>query len=160
LDKQGPLPSPTRISVGGGGGAHLSLLEKPLPLLALYTFSIHFFFFFDGSVIKSTDCSSEDPEFKSQQPHGGSQPSVKRFEAQHSLGTKPEYALSGALPSPSCWHLGEARTCGSQFSTPFGPSGIWVHRRLRTTASVPDLAAFHPGEHRLGPLSRTVFCLL
>jgi hypothetical protein len=23
---------------------------------------------------KSTDCSSEGPEFKSQQPHGGSQP--------------------------------------------------------------------------------------
>jgi hypothetical protein len=30
----------------------------------------------DGSVVKSTDCSSESPEFKSQQPHGGSQPSV------------------------------------------------------------------------------------
>jgi len=29
----------------------------------------------DGSVVKSTDCSSRDPEFKSQQPHGGSQPS-------------------------------------------------------------------------------------
>jgi hypothetical protein len=27
-------------------------------------------------VVKSTDCSSEGPEFKSQQPHGGSQPSV------------------------------------------------------------------------------------
>ena len=26
---------------------------------------------------KSTDCSSEGPEFKSQQPHGGSQPSVQ-----------------------------------------------------------------------------------
>jgi hypothetical protein len=26
----------------------------------------------DGSVVKSTDCSSEGPEFKSQQPHGGS----------------------------------------------------------------------------------------
>jgi hypothetical protein len=25
----------------------------------------------DGSVGKSTDCSSKDPEFKSQQPHGG-----------------------------------------------------------------------------------------
>jgi hypothetical protein len=30
----------------------------------------------DGSVVKSTDCSSRGPEFKSQQPHGGSQPSV------------------------------------------------------------------------------------
>jgi restriction endonuclease len=28
----------------------------------------------DGSMVKSTDCSSEGPEFKSQQPHGGSQP--------------------------------------------------------------------------------------
>ena len=30
----------------------------------------------DGSVVKSTDCSSEGPEFKTQQPHGGSQPSA------------------------------------------------------------------------------------
>jgi hypothetical protein len=32
----------------------------------------------DGSAVKSIDCSSEDPEFKSQQPHDGSQPSVMR----------------------------------------------------------------------------------
>jgi hypothetical protein len=31
-----------------------------------------------GSVVKSTDCSSRGPEFKSQQPYGGSQPSVTR----------------------------------------------------------------------------------
>jgi hypothetical protein len=30
----------------------------------------------DGSVVKSTNCSSIGPEFNSQQPHGGSQPSV------------------------------------------------------------------------------------
>jgi hypothetical protein len=30
----------------------------------------------DGSVVKSTDCSSKGHEFKSQQPHGGSQPSL------------------------------------------------------------------------------------
>jgi len=30
----------------------------------------------DGAVVKSTDCSSRGPEFNSQQPHGGSQPSV------------------------------------------------------------------------------------
>jgi hypothetical protein len=30
----------------------------------------------DGSVVKSTGCSSRGPEFKSQQPHGGPQPSV------------------------------------------------------------------------------------
>jgi hypothetical protein len=29
----------------------------------------------DGSVVKSTDCSSRSSEFKSQQSHGGSQPS-------------------------------------------------------------------------------------
>jgi hypothetical protein len=35
----------------------------------------------DGSVVKSTDCSSGGPEFKSQQPHGGSQPSVMWSDA-------------------------------------------------------------------------------
>jgi hypothetical protein len=30
----------------------------------------------DGSVVKSTDCSSRGSEFKSQQPHGGLQPSI------------------------------------------------------------------------------------
>ena len=35
----------------------------------------------DGSVVKSTDCSSEGPEFKSQQPHGGSKPSVMRSDS-------------------------------------------------------------------------------
>ena len=29
----------------------------------------------EGSAIKNTDCSSRGPEFNSQQPHGGSQPS-------------------------------------------------------------------------------------
>ena len=28
----------------------------------------------DGSVVKSTNCSSRGPQFNSQQPHGGSQP--------------------------------------------------------------------------------------
>jgi hypothetical protein len=32
----------------------------------------------DGSVVKSTEYSSRGSEFKSQQPHGGSQPSVMR----------------------------------------------------------------------------------
>jgi hypothetical protein len=35
----------------------------------------------DGSEGKSTDCSSRGPEFKSQQPHGGSQPPVMRSDA-------------------------------------------------------------------------------
>jgi hypothetical protein len=34
----------------------------------------------DGSAVKSTNCSSRVPEFKSQQPHGGSQPSVMRSD--------------------------------------------------------------------------------
>jgi hypothetical protein len=34
----------------------------------------------DGSVVKSTDCSSRDPKFNSQQPHGGSQPSVMKSD--------------------------------------------------------------------------------
>jgi hypothetical protein len=35
----------------------------------------------DGSVVKSADCSSKGPEFKSQQPHGGSQTSVTKSDA-------------------------------------------------------------------------------
>jgi hypothetical protein len=35
----------------------------------------------DGSAVKSTDCSSEDPKFNSQQPHGGSQPSLMVSDA-------------------------------------------------------------------------------
>jgi hypothetical protein len=35
----------------------------------------------EGSAVKSTDCSSRGPEFKSQHPHGGSQPSVMRSDA-------------------------------------------------------------------------------
>jgi hypothetical protein len=31
--------------------------------------------------VRTPDCSSEGPEFKSQQPHGGSQPSVTRSDA-------------------------------------------------------------------------------
>ena len=31
--------------------------------------------------VGAPDCSSEGPEFKSQQPHGGSQPSVTRSDA-------------------------------------------------------------------------------
>jgi hypothetical protein len=34
----------------------------------------------DGSVAKSTDCSSEGPEFASQQTHGGSQSAVMRSD--------------------------------------------------------------------------------
>jgi hypothetical protein len=34
----------------------------------------------DGSAVKKTDCSSRGPEFNSQQPHGGSLPSVMGFD--------------------------------------------------------------------------------
>jgi hypothetical protein len=35
----------------------------------------------DGSAVKSTDCSSKGPEFNSQEPHSGSQPSVTGSDA-------------------------------------------------------------------------------
>jgi hypothetical protein len=35
----------------------------------------------DGSEFKSFDCSSTGPEFNSQQPHGGSQPSAMESTA-------------------------------------------------------------------------------
>jgi hypothetical protein len=35
----------------------------------------------DGSADKSTDCSSKGPEFKSQHPHGGSQPPIMGSDA-------------------------------------------------------------------------------
>jgi hypothetical protein len=35
----------------------------------------------DGSAVKSTDCSSRGPEFKSHQLHGGTQPSVVGSDA-------------------------------------------------------------------------------
>jgi hypothetical protein len=35
----------------------------------------------DDPAVKSTDYSSRGPEFNSQQPHGGSQPSVMRSDA-------------------------------------------------------------------------------
>jgi hypothetical protein len=34
-----------------------------------------------GSEVKNTDCSSRGPELNSQQPHGGSQPSVMGSDA-------------------------------------------------------------------------------
>jgi hypothetical protein len=35
----------------------------------------------DGSAVRSTDCSSRGPEFNSQQPQGGLQPSVMGYDA-------------------------------------------------------------------------------
>lgn len=34
----------------------------------------------DGSEVRSTGCSSSGPELNSQQPYGGSQTSIKRYE--------------------------------------------------------------------------------
>ena len=65
----------------------VSLKCYRLPLLTLRPI---FFFSFknllfrswrDGSAVKSTDCSSKGPEFNSQQPHGGSEPSVTRYDS-------------------------------------------------------------------------------
>jgi hypothetical protein len=37
--------------------------------------------YFGGSVVKHNDCSSKGPEFNSQQPHSGLQPSVMESDA-------------------------------------------------------------------------------
>jgi hypothetical protein len=47
----------------------------------------------DGSEVKSTNCSSEGPEFKSQQPHGGSQPSVMRPDALFWSASEDSYSV-------------------------------------------------------------------
>jgi len=41
-------------------------------------------------VVKSTDCSSPGPEFKSQQPHGGSQPPVIESDLMPSSGVSED----------------------------------------------------------------------
>ena len=50
----------------------------------------------DGSVVKSIACSSTGPEFKSQQPHGGSQPSVMRSGARicENILTRTDFLIS------------------------------------------------------------------
>ena len=46
----------------------------------------------DGSAV-STDCSSRGPEFNSQQPHGGSQPSVMGSDALFWYVTEDSYSV-------------------------------------------------------------------
>jgi hypothetical protein len=47
----------------------------------------------DGSAVKSTDYSSRGPEFNSQQPHGGSQPSVVRSDASSGVSEDRDSVL-------------------------------------------------------------------
>jgi len=47
----------------------------------------------DGLVVKSTDCSSGGREFKSQQLHGGSQPSVMRSVMPSSGVSEDSYSV-------------------------------------------------------------------
>jgi hypothetical protein len=46
-----------------------------------------------GSAVKSTDCSSQGPEFKSQQPLGGSQPLVMRSDFLSSGVSEDSYRV-------------------------------------------------------------------
>jgi hypothetical protein len=41
--------------------------------------------------VRAPDCSSKGPEFKSQQPHGGSQPSITRSDSLVCLKTATVY---------------------------------------------------------------------
>jgi hypothetical protein len=53
-------------------------------VLTLFTLSLRFTTLGAGEMaqwVRAPDCSSEGPEFKSQQPHGGSQPSVTRSDS-------------------------------------------------------------------------------
>jgi hypothetical protein len=50
---------------------------SPIPFLRIWVMTG----WRDGSEVKSTDCSSEGPEFNSQQPHGDSQTSVIESDA-------------------------------------------------------------------------------
>jgi hypothetical protein len=43
--------------------------------------------------VRTPDCSSEGPEFKSQQPYGGSQPSVTRSDTPSSGVSEDSYSV-------------------------------------------------------------------
>jgi hypothetical protein len=47
----------------------------------------------DDSEVKSTGCSSGGPEFKPQQPHGGSQPSVMESYALFLCVSEDSYSV-------------------------------------------------------------------
>jgi hypothetical protein len=69
------------MSMGAGEMAHWVRTQEDLSLNPQNSYKKLVSGWRDGSVVKSTDCSSEGPEFKSQQPHGGSQPSVMITES-------------------------------------------------------------------------------
>jgi hypothetical protein len=70
--------------IGGGGMTSLMITDNEINSFGKFLSVINWNKYVkkwsggwrDGSVFKSTDCSSKGPEFNSQQPHGGSQPSV------------------------------------------------------------------------------------
>jgi len=59
----------------------ISAFMFSIKLIANYCLELRFWGWRDGLEVKSTECSSIGPEFNSQQPHGGSQPSVMRSDA-------------------------------------------------------------------------------
>jgi hypothetical protein len=74
---QGQGESHTRLRIFHGASSHLVSVPGKGP--EIRTWSIGGWR--DGSAGKSTDYSSKGPEFKYQQPHGGSQPPVMRSDA-------------------------------------------------------------------------------
>jgi hypothetical protein len=62
---------------GGDSGVELGGVEGGETIIRIYYIRKESIFSEGKNIIlKSTDCSSKGPEFNSQQPHGGSQPSV------------------------------------------------------------------------------------
>jgi hypothetical protein len=66
----------------------------------------------DGSAVKSTDCSSKGPEFKSQQPHGDSQSSI--LELMPSFGTHI-HTINQSLKKEEKTEISEKKKCAVFF---------------------------------------------
>jgi hypothetical protein len=71
------VPIEAREGIGSFGGGDPGGCEPPDEVAGI---DLGSWGWQDGSVVKSADCSSEGPEFKSQQSHGGSQPSVTKCD--------------------------------------------------------------------------------
>jgi hypothetical protein len=67
-----------KLTLSGVGGAAEALMQVKRPQVNVRQAERGWR---DGSAVKSTECSSEGPEFKSQHPYGGSQLSVLRSDA-------------------------------------------------------------------------------